>query len=329
MNEFSNINGIEASYMDVYIIHPNQLECCNEQNWYHEEEEFFVVGTQEDIHTLQRIFSFSHEAIEVCLYKDESVRLRNFEGYDFISFKYLNWDIQYMESIDLNLIVGQNYVILIGEDAPQIVEQIKDYIIKKMNPPFTKRKSLNKIYYLIWEWLITHYSNIMVEIEDTIENIEGELAIASKEEHFHQIYYYRKIIRKIKRYIRPLLYIGDELIVNDNHTIRKDMIRYFKNIDVRINKLYDFVEDLQDTADQVRRIYDSRLAARTNKIAVNITVLAAFLTPLTVITGLYGMNFDFMPELHWKYGYLFAICLMILSVSSIYYWLKKNGWITK
>lgn len=315
--------------MDVYIIQPNQLEDCKEAHWYHQEKEFFVAATQQDVYRLQKIFSFSHETVETCLHKDEGVRLRNFEGYDFVSFKYFVRDIKHLETKDLNLFVGVNYVILVAEEAPHIVEQIKEYVIKKMNPPFAKRKSLNKIYYLIWEWIIIHYSNIMIEIEDIVENLEEEIIGESKKGHFEQINDYRRIIRKIKKYIRPLLYIGDELLVNDNYIIQKEMIRYFKNIDIRINKLYDFAEDLLEMAEQVRTIYDSKQAARTNEIATNITKLAALLTPLTIITGLYGMNFDFMPELHWKYGYLFAIFLMILCASIVYWFMKKKKWISK
>lgn len=292
-----------------------------------EKECYFIAARDEEIIQIQRSFHFSEETIEKCIKKDDTVRFQSFEQYDFISFKVLIWKEDHFIVKDLDLYIGSSYIILIGEDAEQEVNSIIQHVLKNIGSVLQLKNTLNKVYFFILDWFLMNLFENIQRLEDHIEVLEEEILQEPNEKYFNQIHALRKQISRARKYIRPLLYIGDEILVNNNSFIQKDMLRYFKNIDIRINKLYDFVQNMQDLAEQLRYTYDSQMTYRTNNIATRLTVLALFFGPLTVITGIYGMNFDYMPELHFRYGYVVVLISMILVVMVLYYWLKKKKWL--
>jgi magnesium transporter len=102
---------------------------------------------------------------------------------------------------------------------------------------------------------------------------------------------------------------------------------YFRDI---YDNLYRIVEASFSYQDIVQSLLDAYLSAvsnRLNETMKRLTVIGAIMAALTVITGVYGMNFEFMPELHWRFGYVFVWAVMFLVTGGLYYWFRKKDWI--
>ena len=98
-------------------------------------------------------------------------------------------------------------------------------------------------------------------------------------------------------------------------------------MDTRLKKLYDFAASLYELGNELIYTYDSKLTIKTNDTVNKLTLIMLFFAPLTVITGIYGMNFDIMPELRWSFGYPFVLGLMVAISVLLYLSLKKKKWI--
>lgn len=114
--------------------------------------------------------------------------------------------------------------------------------------------------------------------------------------------------------------------MNEGGFLKNKEINFFKNIDSRLRKLYDFSVSLYDLSSQLISNYDSNIAMKTNDVVTKLTALTVIFGSLTTITGIYGMNFKHMPELAWEYGYPLALLSMAI-VSGVTYWImKKKKW---
>ena len=137
---------------------------------------------------------------------------------------------------------------------------------------------------------LVHYEEVLVEVEleliNSIESYDFEKIVTFKSRSF-----------QVKKYLRLFLYVGDQLIVNENELIHKADLKYFRNIDMHINRLYEFSESIHEMCEHLMDLYDSTISSKTNNLINKLTIFTVFATPLTVISGIYGMNFINMPEL--------------------------------
>ena len=124
----------------------------------------------------------------------------------------------------------------------------------------------------------------------------GDSLYAAKEK-FNRIIELKAQVNFVKKYIRPLIYLDDAFHMNENKFIHRGNEKYFSGIGTRFKKLYDFVASLGDLVSQIQNSYDSAVSMRESETSEKLTLLAGMVAPLTVITGIYGMNFTFMPEL--------------------------------
>ncbi len=292
-----------------------------------EEGLYFIHCNPSQVEKLQPIFDFDPGTLIDCMNFDESIRMNSYPEYDFISMIYFKLIGSEICLSEINMYVGKNYIVLISSDTDNVSADLLEKIKIRIKEVSFEKQQMNKLYYLIFDILLTDLSDTMEQVEDEINLIERKIIGNFAKSYLQLIADIRSNTYMIKKQLRPLLYIGDQLIVNDNQLIEKDNMRYFKNIDTRINKIYDFSLSLQEYANELLHIYESQMSTYTNNIINKLTILTLFFGPLTVITGIYGMNFTNMPELQWSFGYPMAISSMVIVSLIIYIILKIKKWL--
>ncbi len=297
------------------------------ENWFNEAQEYYIVCSGEEILDVQNIFNFAQETIEECIHLDDFVRMESYDNYDYINLNYFYMLEEKLKFEEVNLYIGRNYLVLVLHPDSVLRKELQDIILQKKEKLQKVDGRLNRIYYLIFDKLLSNLFVTLEELERKIQELEDLIIQEANQEQLMKINYYRSIVNVIRRNLRPLLYIGDQIMVNENKFIKKDYLRYFKNIDIRLNKLYDFIIDLAEMIKQLQYLYDSTLSTNRNQISERLTIIATFFAPLTVITGIYGMNFFNMPELGWKYGYPISIGVMVLVSIGLYIFMKKKKWL--
>ncbi|MCR4692204.1 MAG: magnesium transporter CorA [Lachnospiraceae bacterium] len=137
----------------------------------------------------------------------------------------------------------------------------------------------------------------------------------------------RSDIRDLRIHYEQLMDLGQEFEENENAFFRQENLRYFRLFLNRMARLHDTSTSLRDYTVQLRDLYKAHLDIKQNRIMTVLTVVTSIFLPLTLIAGWYGMNFQYMPELYWRWGYpvVIAVSIVIVIVSLIFF--KKKKWL--
>ena len=167
--------------------------------------------------------------------------------------------------------------------------------------------------------LMERYELELDRIEDAIQNGSGEDAISRVND-------IRGDVRELCIHYEQLIDLGQELEENENGFFKEENTRYFRLFLNRMARLHDAASSLRDHTMQVRDLYHSELDARQNRIMTLLTVVTSVFLPLTLITGWYGMNFRYMPELGWRLAYpaVFILCVVVVIVCLVFF--KRKKW---
>lgn len=128
-------------------------------------------------------------------------------------------------------------------------------------------------------------------------------------------------------YYEQLIDLGQELAENENDFFMSDNLRFFELFTARVTRLQGLVSTLKEYTMQVRELYQSELSVKQNRIMTVLTVVTTIIMPLTLVTGWYGMNFKYMPELDSPLAYPIVIGVVILMAISGIIYFKKKKWL--
>lgn len=197
---------------------------------------------------------------------------------------------------------------------------------EKCNAILCEDKTPEKALYLFFVALLSSDAKQLEAYETVITNAEDSALRDARKDYLNKIRDYRKGLLRLKRYYEELNTITDFLVANDNEIFSKDGVRHFAIIHNRITHFLGCVASLRDYVTQMREACQSQIDIEQNKLMKIFTVVATIFLPLTLIVGWYGMNFEYMPELSWKYGYLFVIILSLALCICLICWFKHKRW---
>ncbi|MDR1913279.1 MAG: magnesium transporter CorA family protein [Clostridiales bacterium] len=299
---------------------------------YNTSSELFIMCNNREIPALREFFGWDESTVLDCADIDESVQYSSFDGYDFISLIHMEVSEEGITGgltlREINLYVSPCYVALaLPEHDSPALKQLETDLIKAARNFMEKAGRLNRMYYLIFDIVLSNSSILLEKLEDQLEYVSEGVMQKAYDNGLPQIEKLRRVTYTAKKQLRALSYLGSQILMDENKLLEKKLRHYFRSIDTRMKRLYDFSESVYELCNEILYSYDSKLTLKMNDTVNKLTIITLFCAPLTVITGVYGMNFDFMPELDWKFGYPLAIGVMI-AVSICMYWiLKKNKWI--
>ena len=187
--------------------------------------------------------------------------------------------------------------------------------------------SLERFMYDFLETIINGDLSVLEKYEDEISDIEDRILagkLAGELERNNEI---RGELLKLKMHYEQLIDFGQELAENENDFFMSDNLRFFELFTARVERLQGIVSTLREYTAQVRELYQSELSVKQNRIMAVLTVVTTIFMPLTLITGWYGMNFKYMPELESPLAYPIVIgVVLIIAISGIVYF-KKKKWL--
>lgn len=158
------------------------------------------------------------------------------------------------------------------------------------------------------------------------EDEDGAVLHTKRQDYMGRITEYRKELLRRKRYYEQLSAIFENLAADDENLLSRGARRHFSNLQNRTRRFLSTVLSLRDYVTQMREAYQAQLDLQQNELMRLFTVITALFLPLSLLAGWYGMNFQGMPELTWKYGYPAVIALSAVICGCLILWFKKKGW---
>lgn len=242
-----------------------------------------------------------------------------------VFFKMLYLTDGVLEIEPISLVLGPNYIISFQEKEGDIFDNIRDRI-RNGNGKIRKRKS-DYLMFALMDAVVDNYFIVMEDIAEKLELLEDRLFEETDNSLLFELQMYRKQIVSMRRSIYPLREVVNKLNRTEFERISDDTERFFRDLYDHTIQIIETIETFKETVSSLKDVYMTGVSNRMNEIMKVLTLIATIFIPITFVAGVYGMNFEYMPELSWKYGYESAWLLMVsMSLAMIVYF-KKKKWL--
>ncbi|QNL52099.1 magnesium transporter CorA [Olivibacter sp. SDN3] len=276
-----------------------------------------------EMEEIAKTFSLHETSVKDCLQPDHLPKYEIVDHYNFIIFRVFTKralaeaDTIHELTNKIAIFFSSDYIVTIHRTTQALIDEVQAKAITT--------GGCNDIYCvlnrLIRASLLT-FEEPSAKLASSLDYFEENVFLKQRKAPVLRGLYYVK--RKVD-VIRRLLILSFEIIDKiDAPEQRNIYTRDIRDLYVRIQSIYD---NLSENTAQLLSAYFSIASHRTNEIMRVLTIFSVFFMPLTFIVGIYGMNFHFMPELDWYFGYPIIMLLMIIITLAIYAWFKKKGWL--
>ncbi|SFJ67213.1 magnesium/cobalt transporter CorA [Thermoflavimicrobium dichotomicum] len=276
--------------------------------------------TLEEASVLKEHFGFHPLAVEDCLHYLQRPKLDYYEDYRFFVLHAITDSRLKVEEVDL--FVADRFVVSFHFANLEEIDSVRERL---MQHPDLIAKGPGFIAYKIIDKLVDSYFPIIQDLEEKLARIESTTRRISTKVIIDQIYKIRSDLSKLRRSVVPMSELLYRVINSERIIQSKDRV-YFSDIHDHLIKLTHMIESIREITADIRDSYLSLNSYRMNRIMMTLTVITTIFMPLTFIAGVYGMNFEYMPELKWRYGYFIVLGIMFLIGSSLFLWFKYKGW---
>lgn len=281
----------------------------------------FNQPTDDEIKELDHSLHFHPLAIEDCIHKLQRPKLDYYEDYSF--FVTHRFDQNEFEKEEINFFLGRNYIVsfhyLESKEIQEVWQRLKGS--KKLS-----KWDQNLVLYHIIDKLVDNYFPIVQQLDEDLDQIENNTTEKSMEILLEQLFDTRHNLLKLRHTVTPMRDLVYRML--NSHRLKgiKQKQEYFSDIHDHLLKLTEMIDANRELTNDIRDSYLSLNAHQTNRIMKVLTVITTIFMPLTFIAGIYGMNFEKMPELTWDFGYFSILFIMLIIGIGMFLWFKKKGW---
>lgn len=231
-----------------------------------------------------------------------------------------------IESEQLSIIVSKEYVLTLQEEEGDVFDPIRERIEKAVGR--VRIEGHDYLAYSILDIIVDNYFIAIEQMEKLIDNLEDSLLNTAKKEDLEKILKFKQDFSSLKRAMFPTREIMNKLIHMKDKGIFKDSMRiYLEDVYDHTLLVYEHLENMAGRATGLIELYHSMVNNSMNETMKVLTIMTAIFVPISFLTGVYGMNFSYMPYLDWHYGYYFLLIFMAVIVATMLYFFKRKKWI--
>ncbi len=316
--EFNETEFIEQDFYDLSdcIMHvkPNMVKWINVEG-VHNTALIEKIGHIYDLHPL---------TLEDIVHIDQRPKFEEFDNYVLAILKMINYDTEVV-SEQLSIVMLENTVISFqephGGDAFDIIRnrlrQAKGRV---------RKLGADYLFYALIDAVVDCYFHVIEKIGDKVEEIEEEIMNEPKKESLNQLYRMKREIIFLRKQVWPLRDMIANLIRSETKFITPNTQLFLRDVQDHSTRIIDTVETYRDLLSGIMDIYLSTNANKMNEVMKVLTIMSSIFIPVTFIAGVYGMNFEYMPELKSPYGYAGAWAVMLTVIISLVVYFKKKKW---
>ena len=229
-----------------------------------------------------------------------------------------------IQSEQLSFILTENCLITFQERAGDVFDEVRDRI--RQNHGRVRKMGADYLLYALMDAIVDNYFLIMETTGEKIEEIEQSMMQNPDEVLLNQLYRMKRELLYIRKSTWPLREAVGGLERGESTLLRKKTSVYIRDLYDHTIQVIDTVETFRDMLSGVQDLYLSSMGQKTNQVMQVLTVIATIFIPLTFVAGIYGMNFEYMPELAWKFSYPVLWVVMILIGIGMLIYFRRKKW---
>ena len=225
----------------------------------------------------------------------------------------------------VTIFFGRNYVLTLQELRGDVLDPVRRRIrgaqglIRQSGPDY--------LAYALIDTVIDGYYPVAESLGDRLQELEEEILACATPEGLRRIHRMRRELLRLRRAVWPQREAVNSLIRDESDLVSATVRQYLRDCYDHTVQLADVIETYRELATGLMDIYLSSMSQRTNEVMKVLTIVGAIFIPLTFLAGVYGMNFQYMPELHRRYGYPLLLLVMLVVAAGMVMFFKRKGWL--
>lgn len=265
--------------------------------------------------------------IEDIVNTNQRPKIDEYQDYYFIVAKMLYRNSEgFLENEHISIVLGKNYVLTFQEAGGDVFDGVRARLEKGKGR--IRTRGADYLVFALLDAIVDNYFAVVEEISDKIEVLEEMLI--TKEPHedtTFEIQELKKTILRIRRAVFPLREVVSRLEKGDKGLIEDQTINYIQDLYDHMIQVSENIEIYREMIWGLMDMYMTTISHKMNEVMKVLTIMASIFIPLTFLAGIYGMNFNYMPELEWKYGYPVLLVIMVLLFAIMILYFKKKRWL--
>ena len=272
------------------------------------------------------IFGLHPLVLEDILNTGQRPKLEEFDDYLFLVMKMLRFDSESgnIFTEQLSIILGENFVLTFQERPGDVFEPVRERIKKKSSR--IRGARADYLMHALMDTVVDNYISLIEMMGERIEDLEEEILAGADASAMEKINLYKRELNYFRKSVRPAKEAIFKIPRLDTHLITEFSLPFFKDIEDLISLASESIEIYRDLLTDQLDIYNSIMANKMNDIMKTLTLFAALFIPLTFIAGIYGTNFEYLPELHYRYSYFIFWGVMIVIGTGLLIYFKRKRW---
>lgn len=281
--------------------------------------------TSQDFDELAREFNFHPLSIEDCRNEHQRPKVEEYQGYYFIVLYEAELvEGEHLELRELNIFLGKNYVVTVHANpiratarAERLWQEWKDLA----------ERGTGLLAYLLIDPIVDDYMPLLDTLSDKLDELEDQIFTDFKSESIEHLFRIKKQLLFLRRSITPLRDVFNTLLRREQPIFSRETRPYFQDVFDHLIRVTDTIDTLRDILNSTMDAYLSVSSTRMNIVMKQLTAISTILMSATLVAGVYGMNFDYIPELKWRFGYSGALASMLIIGLVIYLFFRKIKWL--
>ncbi len=281
--------------------------------------------TSRDFDDLAREFGFHPLAIEDCKNEHQRPKADEYQGYYFIVLYEAEMQPGCMlELRELNIFLGETYLVTVHSQPIRAIPRAQ-HLWQQWSDLAERRTGVPS--YLLMDAIVDDYMPMLDEFADLLEEIEERIFEEFHTEALQEIFRIKKQLLFLRRAVAPLRDIFNILLRREQPIFSRETMVYFQDVYDHQLRVADTIDTLRELATATMEAFLSVSGNRMNVVMKRLTSISTILMSVTLIAGIYGMNFAFMPELGWRYGYVGALAAMLVVGLALYFYFRRIKWL--
>lgn len=254
-------------------------------------------------------------------------RVLEYDNCILISIKMMqqNEDTGQIVVENLSLILTESVLISFQEKRGDVFEPVRDRIRKQKKR--IRNGGTDYLAFALLDIVIDNYLYVLSVLGEKIETLEDNLLINPNEVVINEINKYKRELNFLRKSIKPAKEMIFVLAKMESEYISESSYVHFKELEDNISQANEVSDSYREILSDQLNIYHTTISSKLNDVMKFLTVFSVIFIPLTFIAGIYGTNFDFLPELHFKYSYFIMLGVMIIIAVGMLYYFKRNKWL--
>jgi magnesium transporter len=326
------IKRIDYNATDYHIDEASKLSACKlpadgtpyvhwiDVDGIHEPKVVAALGQQYHLHPL---------LLEDVLNTDQKPKIDLYDDtivYVTLKMLHHNRQQQEIDAEHVSLVLGKDYLVSFQEERTKDIFEPVIYRIKASSGK-TRRNGADYLLYALMDVIVDHYYLITERIGEKIDEVEDQIVQEQvNQQTLRVLYMLKRELAFIRRTVSPLRDILGVLLRQESDLVQNGTLPFLRDLADHVSQVNETLESQRELIAGLMDVYYSIVSNRMNSVMKTLTIFSAIFMPLTFIVGIYGMNFDYMPELHSRYGYFVVLGVMAIVTIGMIIYFRRRHW---